>query len=143
MAERPSIYYSKEFYKKRFCAATMKKAYMDACKWYATRVMHNDELHSVQVEFEKLDGQQLPTVVIHMYAVLNEEELRARHCAICREHHTAFYMNSTAPCNKCEANAYQRRTDDMLSVKLEYYRSLIHKATRGEEQDDASTESTG
>lgn len=124
---RDDIRYSKEFYKKTFIGETMKDAYLKACKWYATNVMHKDELHNVQVEFEKLSGEQLPTVVIHLFAVLSENELRDRFCKICRESHSMFYMNQTVNCNKCEAKAYQTRTDDMLRVKLEYYRGLISK----------------
>lgn len=135
--QRPSIYYSKEFFKKKFTGASMKGAYMNACKWYATNVISKDELHNVQVEFEKNTGEQFPTVTIRLFAVLSEDELRDRHCKICREHHSAFYMRSTAPCDKCEANAYQRRTDDMLRVKLEYYRSLINKLVGPEEEGGA------
>lgn len=138
--KRTSIRYSKEFYKKSFVSDTMKHAYMDAVKWYATNVLSKEDLHNVQVEFEKRTktktGTIPPTVTIHLYAVMDEEELRTRHCAICHEHYSAFYMNSTAPCNKCEANAYQRRTDEMLRVKLEYYRSLVRKATGEYEQPD-------
>lgn len=132
---RPSIYYSKEFFKKKFAADTMKKAYMNACKWYATTVLSKDELHNVQVEFEKNVNEQFPTVTVRLFAVLSEDELRERHCKICREHHSVFYMNSTAPCNKCEANAYQRRTDDMLHIKLDYYRGLINKANKEEDEE--------
>lgn len=128
------ITYSKEFFKKKFEADTMKKAYMDACKWYATNVLSKAELRNVQVEFEKgHDEQQFPTVTIHLFAVLNEEELRERHCKICREANHLFYMHSNDNCNKCEANAYQRRTDDMLRVKIEYYKELLSKRIKEEQ----------
>ena len=126
------ITYSKEFFNKKFIAETMKAAYMTACKWYATNVLSKDELHNVQVEFEKNDKEQLPTVTIHLYAVMNEEELRERHCKICREASNLFYMHSNVNCNKCEANAYQRRTDEMLRIKIEYYRELISKRAKEE-----------
>lgn len=125
------ITYSKEFFKKKFTADTMKNAYMNAVKWYATNVLSKDELHNVQVEFEKgYDEQQFPTVTIRLFATLDEEALRERHCAICRETNSLFYMHKNSNCNKCEANAYQRRTDDMLRVKLEYYRELISKRVK-------------
>lgn len=124
------ITYSKEFFEKKFVADTMKAAYMNACKWYATNVLSKDELHNVQVEFEKKPDEQFPTVAIHLFAILNEEELRKRHCAICRETSSLFYMHNNANCNKCEVNAYQRRTDEMLRVKVEYYRELINKRTK-------------
>lgn len=129
------ITYSKEFFKKKFTADTMKNAYMNAVKWYATNVLSKDELHNVQVEFEKgHDEQQFPTITIHLFATLDEETLRDRHCKICRETNSLFYMHTNNNCNKCEANAYQRRTDDMLRVKLEYYKELISKRVRETEE---------
>ena len=129
-----SIVYSKEFFKKKFSAETMKAAYLNACKWYATNVLSKDELHNVQVEFEKNDKGEFPTVVIHLFAVLSEDQLRERYCKLCKESHSLFYMNQNFNCNRCEAKAYQQRTDDMLRVKLEYYRQLISKVAK--EADD-------
>ena len=128
------ITYSKEFFRKKFSADTMKIAYMNACKWYATNVLSKDELHNVQVEFEKNSKGEFPTVVIHLFAVLKENELRDRYCKLCKESHSLFYMNQNYNCNRCEAKAYQARTDDMLRIKLEYYRQLISKVAK--EVDD-------
>ncbi|MBR6605784.1 MAG: hypothetical protein IKK92_07960 [Prevotella sp.] len=117
-----------------FEAESMKKAYMDACKWYATNVLSKDELHNVQVEFEKkMDNEQFPTVVIHLFAVLSEDELRDRHCKVCREVHSSFFMNQHYNCNRCETNAYQKRTNDMLKIKLDYYKGLISKRVKEDE----------
>lgn len=122
------ITYSKEFFRKSFTADTMKDAYLKACKWYATNVISKDELQSVQVEFEKTyTEQQYPTVIIHLYATLNEEELRERHCKICKEFHSLFYINSQFNCDKCEANAYQKRTNDMLQIKINYCKEVLSK----------------
>lgn len=129
-----SIVYSKEFFKKKFSAETMKAAYMNACKWYATNVLSKDELHNVQIEFEKNAKGEFPTVVIHLFAILSEDELRERYCKLCRESHSLFYMNQNYNCNRCEAKAYQKRTDEMLKIKLEYYRQLISKVAK--EVDD-------
>lgn len=129
------ITYSKEFFKKSFIADTMKRAYMNAVKWYATNVLSKDELRNVQVEFEKgYDEQQFPTITIHLFAVLDEVELRERHCRICRETSSLFYIHSNANCNKCEANAYQKRTDHMLQVKIGYYKELLSKTLKEAEE---------
>ena len=130
MTTKP-ITYSKEFFKMKFTADTMKTAYMNACKWYATNVLSKDELHNVQIEFEKSkDEKQYPTVTIHLYAVLNEEELRERHCRICRETSHLFFLHKNDNCNRCAVDAYQKRTDEMLRVKLDYYRGLINKRVK-------------
>lgn len=125
------ITYSKEFFKKKFVADTMKEAYMNACKWFATNILSKDELHNVQIEFEKgYDEQQFPTVTIHLFAVLNEEELRERHCKICREFRNLFYINQEIDCNRCDTKAYQARADEMLLVKINRYRELLSKRTK-------------
>lgn len=124
------ITYSKEFFKKKFTGNTMKEAYMNACKWYATNVLSKDELHEVQVEFVKESDEQFPTVTIHLFAVLDEIKLRERHCTICRELSKTFFLHTNDNCSRCEANAYQRRTDEMLRVKIEYYKELINKRIR-------------
>lgn len=129
-----AIRYSKEFFKKKFTAGTMKEAYMAAVKWYSTNVISKDELHSVQVEFVKEDKAQFPTITIHLYAVLSEDELRERYCKLCKESHSLFYMNSNYNCNRCEAKAYQVRTDEMLRIKLDYYRELILKREKESEK---------
>jgi len=122
------ITYSKEFFKMKFTADTMKSAYLKACKWYATNVLSKAELQSVQIEFEKSQNeQQSPTVTIHLFAVLNEEELRERHCKICREFRNLFYINQEIDCNRCDTKAYQARTDDMLRSKIEFYKEIITK----------------
>lgn len=124
------ITYSKEFYKKSFAGDTMKEAYLSACKWYATNVLSKDELHEVQVEFEKSPNEQFPTVTIHLFAALDETKLRERHCTICRELSKSFFLHTNDNCSRCEANAYQRRTDEMIRVKIEYYRELINKRVK-------------
>ena len=121
------IVYSKEFFSKKFSAETMKAAYMNACKWYATNVLSKDELHNVQIEFEKNKKSEFPTVVIHLFAVLNENELREKHCNICKECHSLFYMNKNHNCDRCEVKAYQLRADDKLKIKTEYYKQLISR----------------
>lgn len=123
-----TITYSKEFFEKKFTADTMKSAYLKACKWYATNVLSKAELKNVQVEFEKeKDEQKSPTVTIHLFAVLNEEELRERHCKICREFHSSFFINTQFNCDKCDTKAYQRRADDMIGIKVSYYKEVIAK----------------
>ena len=126
-----SITYSKEFFNIKFSADKMKDAYLKACKWYATNVLSKDELHEVQVEFEKgFDEQQYPTITIHLFVTLSEEELRERHCNICREFHSLFYINQQHNCNKCDVKAYQQRADETLNTKVNYYKERISKSIK-------------
>lgn len=123
--------YSKEFFSREFVAETMKDAYLKACKWYATNVLSKAELHEVQVEFEKgQNEQQFPTITIHLFTALNEETVHEKHCKICRESHTLFYVNQQLDCNRCNAMAYRSRMEDGLRIKNEYYRELLFKTIK-------------
>lgn len=121
------IVYGKEFYKLKFTADSMKEAYLNACKWYATNVLSKDELHNVQVVFEKNKDEQLPSITIHLIASLDGKELNERHCQICRETSNLFYMHKNDNCNRCASDAYQRRAESMLQSKIEYYKEMIRK----------------
>lgn len=117
--------YGKEFYKQKFIAATMKDAYLKACKWYATNVLSKNELHDIQVEFEKNQNEQFPSVTIHLFAVLDEEELQEKHCEICREFHHLFFINTQFNCNRCDTKAYQKRAEETLQTKISYYKEKL------------------
>lgn len=120
------IKYTEEFFKKKFTADTMKEAYLKACKWYASNVLAKDEMQNVLVDFIK-STEHLPTVTIHLSIGLGEKELREKNCEICREAHSHFFSTEETNCAWCKVSAYQKRTDDMLKVKLAYYRERIKR----------------
>lgn len=122
------ICYSKQFAQKTFKGATTKDAYMKAVKWYASNIIARDELHEVQVEFVKGINQ----VTLKLYAVMPEQVVRDNHCAICREMHKSFFINEANNCNVCNASAYQRRLDQKMSVKYQYYKELFKKVEENE-----------
>lgn len=117
------ICYSKQFAQKTFSGVTTKDAYMKAVKWYASNIIARDELHEVQVEFVKGINQ----VTLKLYAVMQEQVVRENHCAICREMHKSFFINEATNCNVCNASAYQRRLDQKMTIKYQYYKELFGK----------------
>lgn len=124
------ICYSKQFAQKTFKGASTKEAYMKAVKWYASNIIARDELHEVQVEFVKGINQ----VTLKLYAVFSEQVVRDQHCAICREMHKSFFINEANNCNVCNASAYQRRLDQKISIKHQYYKELFGKL--GDSEDE-------
>lgn len=119
--------YCKEFARKRFSGETMKQAYMKAVKWYATNVLSKDELHNIQVEFEK--DKQSPTVTIHLSAGLSEKEVMDQHCLCCKEMHKSFFINEDTACNRCSAVAYERRMAQKVDIKAGYYKECLRRHT--------------
>lgn len=119
------IKYSQKFFSKQFGGSTKKDAYLKACKWYATNVLSKDELHNVQVEFVK--DEQFPTVTIHLYAVLTEDEIQAEHCRICKEFNSLFYIRQATDCAKCTMQGYCNRQKQKMAVKVAYYKKCLNR----------------
>lgn len=119
--------YCKEFARKKFSGETMKDAYMKAVKWFATNVLSKDELHNIQVEFEK--DKQYPTVTIHLSAGLDEKEVMDQHCRCCKEMHCSFFINEDTACNRCSAIAYERRMAQKVDIKIGYYKECLRRHT--------------
>lgn len=128
------ISYDEEFYKRKFVGATMKDAYLKACKWYASNVLSKDELHNVHVRFDK--DQQSPTVTIRLYAEIDESEVRKQHCTCCEEMHHSFFINENNNCNICAAKGYQNRVDQKMKIKKAYYRELILRRVGKSEEEE-------
>lgn len=129
-----TLFYSQRFGQKVFHGASVKDAYMKACRWYASNVIAKDKLHNVQVEYIKDEKQNAVTIVL--YAVLNEKETFEQHCACCREMHHSFFINEDTACNRCSAAGYQRRLEQRLSIKLSYYKELLNKTLKEGEFSD-------
>ena len=121
------VFYCKEFARKRFSGENMKDAYMKAVKWFATNVLSKDELHNIQVEFEK--DKQYPTVTIHLSAGLDEKEVMDQHCSCCKEMHHSFFINEDTACNRCSVLAYERRMTQKVDIKIGYYKECLRRHT--------------
>lgn len=123
------LFYCKEFARKKFSGETMKDAYMKAVKWFATNVLSKDELHNIQVEFEKMKDEQYPTVTVHLSAGLDEKEAMDQHCRCCKEMHHSFFINEDTACNRCSAVAYERRITQRVDIKIGYYKECLRRHT--------------
>lgn len=112
-----------ELLTKRFIGDNMKDAYMKAVKWYSTNVLARDELRNITVSFEK--DKQFPTITIHLYVSIVEEEVKQEHCNICKEFHHSFFINEVENCNNCSMSGYQRRIEQRLRIKKDAYIVLL------------------
>lgn len=120
------IHFSEEFYKRSFTADDMKSAYLKAVKWYASNVLSKAELQRVHVEFIK--DEQSPTITIHLFAVLDDEqEVFSQHCKYCEEMHHSFFINENNNCNICAAKGYQNRMEQKIKIKRDYYKELLRR----------------
>lgn len=123
------IRYSEKFYSKKFSEETSKKAYLKACKWLAKYVLSKSEFANIDFGIKKIDES---TFQLNLYAVLSEEELRERHCNICKEIHSSFFYSEETNCEWCKLKAYHKRADEQLEEKVKYYRDKLDKYVEGE-----------
>lgn len=126
--------YVREYYKKVFTdEKSLKAAYLKASKWVATYIINNKELKDdTIVKYEK--DENLLKITVHLYTVIDENEIRERHCKICKESHSLFYMKEECNCAWCKTNAYQKRSDDMIRIKRDYYNELLLKSLKEDKQ---------
>lgn len=118
------ISYCEEFFTKKFCSDNMKSVFLNASKWVATNVISKAELHNVKVEYEK-KKDQFPTIVVHLFATISSEEVKERHCEICKEMHNKFFINENCNCAWCNSMAFERRAEQIMQTKLGFYRDKM------------------
>lgn len=122
------VKYCQEFFSKIFVGATMKEAYLKACKWYATMVLSKNELKDVLVEYIKNgdDINQLPSVTVKLYAHHSPKEIKGMHCKACSEIHK-FYFKNDIHCSNCNLQAYQKRVIESIQIKSSFYSEKINR----------------
>lgn len=131
MGESNKIRYSEKFFTKKFSDERSKDAYLKACKWLAKYVLSKESMQSnVEFSIEKIDSS---TFQLNLYVVLSEDELRQRHCQICKDTHSSFYISEQTNCEWCKLKAYHRRADEMLNIKKEHYKSILRASVEGRE----------
>ena len=122
------IKYSIEFFKKSFSADTMKSAYLSAVKWYSTNVLSKAEFVNVHVQFTKDDKNEFPTITMRLFAVQDgEKDIMAQHCQCWREMHHSFFINEDTHCDRCSALGFQKRLEQKINIKKDYYNELLRK----------------
>ena len=121
--------YIEEYAKRVFEGGSHKEAYTKAMKWIATNIIADSELKNSIINIEKTQNKetQLPEIIVHLSVCLTEKEHRDRHCRVCREIHSSFFMNEETNCAWCKAMAYQRRLDEFIKNKKSYYKERLGK----------------
>ena len=117
--------YSVPFMKKIFVAESQKKAQIKASKWLIKNVTCKDELKNVMITFDNKDNT---SVTLTLSVGLDENTLRKRHCEICKEVHSSFFISENTNCSWCKIKAYQSRAAEIIKVQKQYYKELLKKS---------------
>ena len=113
-----------KFYETTFTGKDYKEAYLKACKWIASNIIANDEI-SRDVTWKITKENDLPSVGLKLYAVMNDNEHSNHFCKTCKEFHKLFYINQQQNCNGCNMQAYRSQADEKMRIKKAYKRSLL------------------
>lgn len=104
---------------KEFTGNTTKEAYLKACKWLSTNIIATNNSQNVTYKFEKLDKTGIGTkkVKLILYVSTDEEELKTKHCDICKEVTGAFFMKENKyACEVCRIIPYRERIKKKLKL---------------------------
>lgn len=127
--------YSVPIMKKKFSEQTKTKAYIKAMKWAKENVLDVDELQNVFFNFEY--EKQSPSVIMTLFISININDVRKRHCELCKELHKQFYIDQPHDCKWCKLQAFHDRADHQIKIKKEHYKKLlmnsVEKNKNGEE----------
>lgn len=85
--------YASKLYQKVFRGNKSKDTYLKACGWLAQNVVsdqqiNNNVTYTIEKGYDDESGVYLYTVTL--FAKLNKEDIKNRHCGICRELMVAF-----------------------------------------------------
>lgn len=105
--------------RKSFQAENPKKAYMDACKWYATNIIAKG--YDLKVEYKKKFNE----VTLLLYVSLDEKEVKEKHCEICKSMHNQFFLNDKQDCNACKMLAFNKRMEQLIDTKVQCIKSKL------------------
>lgn len=108
-----------EVYQKEFTDRTMKNAYLQACKWVSGEFIAVNNSKDLTYKFEKQSGKGLPTILLKVYAMLDEEEIHNRHCNICKQATELAYLKQNKyQCEVCKVNPYRERIKNEVKNKI-------------------------
>lgn len=113
----------KEFYDKE-----SKNAYLKACKWVANNIVNvNKSLSKYDLTWDvrRKKDEDVPTFILKVYINIDYDEIKEKHCNICKETHNLFYMNSKQSCNECKLNSYFRRQEEAVKSKIQNIKEIL------------------
>ena len=106
----------------------LKDAYLNANKWYATKILSNEKFANVKVEY-KLNREECKVKLI-LYSTVDINEIQDRHCKVCKELHTKVFENEFFNCNTCNLISFYNKIKEAGSRKRLYYRDVYNNKLR-------------
>lgn len=108
---------SEKLFEKEFSGKSAKAAYLECCKWLSTNIIAVNNSENITYRIEKKEVKLWSAIVkLTVYVTADEGEIQQRHCEICREVSSNFFMSHNKHmCESCSVPPYRRR----LKTRLE------------------------
>jgi len=104
------------------------KAFIKACKWYSNRFLNNEKYNNLKVEYKSYKDENKVKALI--YTTVEVNEIKDRHCKVCKELHSKVYENDNYNCNSCNLLAYDNKIREVARRKRMYYRDIYFNKLR-------------
>lgn len=115
-------------YTKTFKDKKSKDCYLSVCKWLANNIVSNIDFNkNIRYNIEKSFDEKIGLYVytLNLYISLDFDELQKRHCAICKETHSSFFISEETNCNWCKIKAFLNRLDNQMQLKKKFAKEKI------------------
>ena len=109
---------AKEVLKKEFKGITMKDAYMNCSKWIAGHIIAKNNSKNITYNMQKVGSEILGDhrILLTVYVYTDEEEVKDRHCVICKEASEMLYMSGNKhKCESCKIIPYRKRVEEKVN----------------------------
>ena len=116
---------SVKFFQMKFSNESKKEAYLECCMWLARNVVGKikvemgEVMHNISIDKDA----DLPTFILELYSTIEDEPHVKMSCDVCKEFHTAFYINQQFNCDACNMTAYRHKMNDKLKTLKAYRRN--------------------
>lgn len=112
------MYVSTKIMEKEFASDSMKKTYLDACKWVSTTIIAKTNSENITYDFKKLETKNnIYRMKVSVYVSIDEEEVLKRNCDICKEFNNNYFSSQNKyMCEVCRMPPYRNRVAERLKT---------------------------
>lgn len=105
---------------KSYTASSRKEAYLKGMKDLAKYIV----MDNISVKVEKVPGQE-NSLVFTLFTNIDAGHEINNFCKMCREIHTAFFINEDYNCSRCNLRTFTSREEEKLRISKGFYKRKL------------------
>ena len=104
---------TEQIIEKQFGGKNMKEAYLNCCKWVSSNIIAKTNSENITYQITK----QKDKIMLKVYVMVDENEIKERYCNICKEMSNMFYLSENKhKCESCKMMPYRERMKERLKT---------------------------